>query len=84
MQLMVLWRAIPPTQTSDGSDGDVTMFWEAGDVSASLSIDNDETLGYAYRRGLLEPWNFVGDEIGIAELNELHRILGIARQPQVA
>lgn len=84
IQLLDLWWSMPPTHTSDGSDGDITLFWEAGDVSASLSIDNDETLGYAYRRGLLEPWHFVGEEIGVAELNELHRILGVARQPQAA
>ncbi len=67
---------MPPTDIDDGSDGDLTLYWEEGDTRASLSIDNEETLAYAFRQGMSKALRFSGKDIDLGTLNEFTRLVG--------
>ncbi len=51
---------------SDGSDGDLTLYWTIGDLSASLSFERDGSIsGYAFKAGMKVPWE-MDSSIGAA------------------
>ena len=66
----VLWGAPPPTDISDGSDGDFSLIWRMGAQAASLSFTEDEVQGYSYHPGLMKPWVFEGHHINAADLRK--------------
>jgi hypothetical protein len=76
LQCLKLWGTMPPTDIDDGSDGDLTLYWEEGDTRASLSIDNEETLAYAFRQGMSKALRFSGKDIDLGTLNEFTRLVG--------
>ncbi len=73
---LYLWGGPPPTDLSDGSDGDFSLMWRNGPQAASLSFGADEVLGYSFKPSMLKPWMFEDARIGISELNTFIRTLG--------
>jgi hypothetical protein len=76
VQCLQLWGTVSPTGVDDGSDGDLTLYWEENGTRASLSIDRDETLAYAFRPGMSQALRFSGEVIDSGTLNEFARIVG--------
>jgi hypothetical protein len=73
---LALWKAPPPTELSDCSDGDFTLIWRKPGLSASLTYTNEDVVGYAYTPRMFAPWMFEQERISIPELNTLARALG--------
>jgi hypothetical protein len=73
---MTVWKVPAPTELSDGSDGDFTLIWRRGGLTASLTYTDEDVVGYAYNPRMLAPWMFEQAGISIPELNTLARALG--------
>ena len=76
LEYLALWKAPPPTDLSDGSDGDFTLIWRRQGLSASLTFTEDEVIGYAHTPRMLAPLMFEGAALNIPDLNMLSRALG--------
>jgi hypothetical protein len=77
--LLRLWEVNPPTEVGDASDDDFSLVWRNGGLVASLVVNADKVLGYAYRPGMREPWVFAQPGIELADLNAFARQVGSAR-----
>ena len=61
---------------SDGSDGDISMFWNTASVEASLSFERDGRVsGFAYRTGDAKPWEYEAVALSHGYLQGLIRAL---------
>ena len=76
LYFLSLWKAPPPTDLADGTDGDFSMIWRNGSAAASLYFNADEVLGYSFKPGMAKPWVFEGERISVADLNTFVRTLG--------
>jgi hypothetical protein len=75
LSLLSIWGAPPPTDVSDGSDGDFSLVWRKAPLSASLSFTDEEILGYSFSPGMWRPWKFEGQSIDVVALNNFFRTL---------
>ena len=78
LRRLAIWEAPEPTSMTDGSDGELGLIWRRGSLVASLTVDEDDVLGYAYSPDMQTPWTFEADRIGVPELNRLVRALSSA------
>ena len=61
---------------SDGTDGDLSLFWRFDSHEASLSFEKDGgVVGYAYRVGGEAPWLFEGSSLDALQIQPLIDVL---------